>query len=312
MDVASTTAGDAAGRDRPDSAGTAETPSLPAPGKTPRPLPGAPSGTAGCTRRPSGPGGRHRPAGLAKPAAGRDGPGGRSRADRLRGRARRDRRPADPARPRRHHRAAADRHRIRQPGPGAARGIRLPALDRLRRPVLLPPGAGSGEPAQDGVRHHHGRAVPVHADRLLRAGLAGVARPSHRGALRAGRDQRRRARRARLPGRPAGPGGRAARDLGPAAGRLLRPDGQPVPRPHRAAGRAVPDRGGAGLPQEASTAGGGGIQLRRPDPGDRAGRPGRARHRPGHPDSPAAGIGPAPRTWPGWCRSWCSRPGKWW
>ena len=29
-------------------------------------------------------------------------------------------------------------------------------LHRLRRPVLLPDGAGSGEPAHQGVRHHHG------------------------------------------------------------------------------------------------------------------------------------------------------------
>ena len=155
----------------------------------------------------------------ALPAAG---PGRAARDHHLPGRAGRDRGPADPAGRPQHHQAAADRHGLRQPGPGAARGVGLPRFHRLRRAVLLPDGAGSGQPAQDRVRHHHGRAVPVHADRVLRAGVGAVGRPARGGAVRAGRDQRRGARRPRLPGRPARAAGGPARDVGAAAVRLFR------------------------------------------------------------------------------------------
>ena len=67
MDVASTAAGDAAGRDRPDPAGTAETPRLPAPGQTPRPPPGGPVAPQAA------------PAGPAAQAGGTGRPGWRSR-----------------------------------------------------------------------------------------------------------------------------------------------------------------------------------------------------------------------------------------
>ena len=250
-------------------------------------------------------------------ATGRSGAGLRldrpaARDHHLPGRAGRDRGPAGPAGRPQHHRAAPDRHGLRQPGPGAARGVRLLRFHRLRRPVLLPDGAGSGQPAQDRVRHHHGRAVPVHADRLLRAGLAAVGRAARGGAVRAGRDQRRGARRARLPGRPGRAAGGPARAVGTAAVLLFRRDGQPGPGPDRAAGRAVPDRRHPSVPQAASAAGRRGVRLRRADPGNGAARAGRARGRPAHPDRAARRAARRRRRWPGSSRSRSSPRGRSW
>ena len=222
-------------------------------------------------------------------AAGRQaaGLGPAARDHHLPGRAGRDRGPADPAGRPQHHQAAADRHGLRQPGPGAARGVGLLRFHRLRRAVLLPDGAGSGQPAQDRVRHHHGRAVPVHADRVLRAGVGAGGRAARGGAVHTGRDQRRGARCPRLPGRPARAAGRPARDVGAAVFRLFRRDGQPGPGPDRAAGCAVPGRRHLRVPPAAPAVGRRGVRLRRADPGNGAARAGRARAHPARPDRAA-------------------------
>ena len=72
---------------------------------------------------------------------------------------------------RQHQPVHPGRPAFRHAGPAAARHTGRADL-RLRRAVLLPAGAQSAQLSPHRVRHHHGPALPVHADRLSRAHLA--------------------------------------------------------------------------------------------------------------------------------------------
>ena len=164
---------------------------------------------------------------------------------------------------------------------------------RLRRAVLLPAGAQSAQLPPDRVRHHHGPALPVHADRLSGADLAGLARPALPGPHHAGRRQHRRRRRPGLPGRPVRRRRRAARAGRAAAARILRPHHQPVPGHRRAARRRLPAGRAARGPGPATRPGRRAPRLRRADQGNGHGRRGRHRHHAGrrHPARPGARPG---------------------
>ena len=178
--------------------------------------------------------------------------------------------PVHPGRPAfRHASSAAARH---------AGGTDL----RLRRAVLLPASGQSAQLPPDRVRHHHGPLLPVHADRLSRAHLAGLARPALPGPHHAGRRQRRRHRRPGVPGRHVRHRRRAARAGRAAAARVLRRHHQPVPGHRRAARRRLPAGRAARDPGPATRPGRRAPRLRRADQGNGHGRRGRHRHHAGH------------------------------
>ena len=126
---------------------------------------------------------------------------------------------------------------------------------RLRRAVLLPAGAEPAELPPHRVRHHHGPALPVHADRLPRAHLADLGRTARPGPGHAGRDQHRRHRGAGLPGRHVRRRGRAACPGRAADPRVLRAPHQPVQGHRRAARRRPPAGRAARGPESPACAG---------------------------------------------------------
>ena len=251
----------------------------------------------------------------AVPLAGvQDEPPGRARADRHARRGRlhpgsladlgaRPHQPVHPGRP-------ALRHAV----PAAARHAGGQDV-RLRRAVLLPAGAEPAELPPHRVRHHHGPALPVHADRLPRAHLADLGRAALPGPGHAGRDQHRRHRGAGLPGRHVRRPGRAARAGRAADPRILRAPHQPVPGHRGAARRRLPAGRPARDPEPPAGAGRRAARLRGADQGDGHGGRGRHRHHAGdrHAPRPDHGAQARPRgPEPGWYRRWPSRPGRSW
>ena len=152
--------------------------------------------------RPSRAAARTRNRCAAVPLAGvQDEPARGSRPDRHARRARLRPGPLADLGARQHQPVHPGRPAFRHAGSAAARHAGGTDL-RLRRAVLLPAGAQPAQLPPHRVRHHHGPALPVHADRLSGAHLAGLARPALPGPGHAGRRQHRRHRRHGLPGRP--------------------------------------------------------------------------------------------------------------
>ena len=273
------------------------------------------AGRPGIRRRPGRPpraAARTRDRRAAVPLAGvEDEPARGGRPDRHARRARLRAGPLADLGARQHQPVHPGRPAFRHAGPAAARHAGGTDL-RLRRAVLLPAGAQSAQLPPHRVRHHHGPALPVHADRLSRAHLAGLARPALPGPGHAGRRQHRRHRRPGLPGRHVRRRRRAARAGRAAAARILRPHHQPVPGHRRAARRRLPAGRAARDPGPPPRAGRRAPRLRRADQGNGHGRRGRHRHHAGHRHPARPGAAGPRRPGLGGARPWPSRPGRSW